>query len=309
MILKALCKRNIRLVCGRRYDPYASVSYISPSELGISEEHFSFYSGKWELSGSKYIINKKPKGIILFLHGLLDGRESYLFEIAQFVKEGYIVYAYDNTGCATSEGTQIYSFEHTLKDQKAFFNNFKEELTSYHLPIYVIGHSWGGYGALISPLAYPHVSKIISISGFTNFADFALFSVNRSENKVLKRAFKSALRSIEGKDSNIDASKVIKESKARVLYIQGKEDKTVPLEVGYKALKATFKNDEKVQLMLVEESAHSPHRDPKAEVYVNNILNKGILEINASPNLKIDVKKGLIRNEKVWKRMFDFLDE
>lgn len=311
MILKHLCKKGIRSVCAYRYDPFASIAYVTPEELGMDEERFSFKSGEWTLSGSKYAAKQKAKGIVIFFHGLFDGRESYLFEISQFVHEGYVVYAYDNTGCALSEGDQIYTFEHTAFDQRAFFSAYRKELSSYELPIIAVGHSWGGFGALIAPLACPELSKVISISGFVNFRQLAFLGVNMKPNRLLERAFSKAVKAIEGERYDIDARSVLGAWKGKALYIQGKEDKVVPLEAGYEALAKAFPPDqgEKIELMLVEGSGHAPHRDPAAEKYVNDVLNAGIMEINAPKDLRIDTSKGLVRNETVWKRIFDFLKE
>jgi pimeloyl-ACP methyl ester carboxylesterase len=69
------------------------------------KKNFSFVSGRWMLSGSRYFVGNWPyKALVVFYHGIGAGRNAYVQPICDLAKQGYLVYAFDNTGSMQSEG-------------------------------------------------------------------------------------------------------------------------------------------------------------------------------------------------------------
>lgn len=82
---------------GYKYDYY---------KKDYSRINVSFKSGENTLQGYIYG-SKNDKGLIVFAHGIGCGHEYRLSEITWFVDMGWRVFAYDGTGCCTSEGNGI----------------------------------------------------------------------------------------------------------------------------------------------------------------------------------------------------------
>lgn len=294
----------------RRYDSSALLPYWDASSFGVEEERFYFPTANgWFLSGSRYFLKgKKPKGLIVFFHGIGDGRLSYIKEICQLAKEGYIVYAYDNTGCQESQGNRIYSLDRTIVDQKYFFAWLDEDLKAQGLRRYAVGHSWGGYGAIASCQDAYKIEKAVSFAGYMLFAD-EFIGLSKGKLAIFKPLIKLIQRTFVGKNANLNAMDIFEKSHAKLLYFQGDKDSMVDPKRGYYALKKRFGDDKRVELHLLEGSMHSPFRSHAAEKYVTDLIEKGITSLHSKDNLEMDLNKATEENEEVWERVFSFLSE
>lgn len=307
LISSLLIKRSLKPVFGVRYDGNPAFPYWRSEDLGIEEKRFSFMSGKWRLRGSKYFLNgSKPKALIVFFHGLGDGRASYIKEISLLVKEGYLVYAYDNTGCMESEGDSIVSFDQTIKDQRAFFSYLDKDEDSRGLSRYAIGHSWGGFGAMMSCNPEYKIEKCVSMAGFCKTIDILISQAGKKQKAFVKRAMKNTLKSLEGKDANHSTVDEILRSSGKVLYIYGEKDKLVTKEIGFNPLYEALKNERRIEFLEVKGVGHSVFRDPESESYVSSLLKKGLGTTQAPEGLTMNLEKATKENEKVWSTIFGF---
>lgn len=306
-ITSLIIKKSLKSFFGIRYDGSPSFPYWRASDLGIEEKRFSFMSGKWRLRGSKYSSKgQKPKGLIVFFHGLGDGRASYIKEISLLVKEGYLVYAYDNTGCMESEGVSIVSFDQTVKDQRNFFKFLENDKDAKGLKRYAIGHSWGGFGAMLSCKPEYKIEKCVSMAGFCRTIDVLISQSGKKCSPYLIASLKSVLKSYEGKDANQSAVDVIQQSSAKVLYIFGENDKLVTKQMGYDQLYSAFKDDRRIEFLEVKGVGHSVFRDKDAESYVGSLLKKGLGKVDSPAGLLMDLEKATKENDKVWSTIFGF---
>ncbi len=293
-----------------RYDGSPALPYWRASDLGIDEKRFSFLSGKWVLHGSKYFLKgSKPIALVVFFHGIGDGRASYIREISALAKKGYLVYAYDYTGCMESEGPCIYGLGQAQKDEKAFFTWLDQDSESYELRRFVIGHSWGGHNALIATSPAFKVEKCVSLAGFTQLSkEYTTFI----KGKFLRKfGFLMHLVLVNQLGSSGDESvmKVLKRTKAKVLYIQGDADEMVPPEVGYKPLEKEFGLNGKIRFLIIPHRGHYIFKTAEAEQYVSEILKKGITSPNGPVGLSLDLDKGTELDSKTWDAIFDFLGQ
>lgn len=87
---------------------------------------------------------KKPKGVLIFVHGLNEHSGRYQNPINHFVKAGYTLYLLDQRGHGKSDGPRSFI---------ADFNSFLEDLDQFTklvakkeagLPLFMVGHSMGG---------------------------------------------------------------------------------------------------------------------------------------------------------------------
>lgn len=292
---------------GRRYDGFASLRYYTAEGLCLKEKRFSFRSGKWTLSGSKYFPNAAPKALVVFFHGVGAGRAAYLLEISELVKQGYLVYAYDNTGCVESQGPKIYGVGNVNKDIEAFYSWLEKDQDSYGLARFSVGHSWGGYSALLSSKSAYKVEKIVSISGFMKPSDEYVYYIRQKLFHHLKPLIHVALKLQLGRNGDYDAAKSLEKSNASVLYIQGDEDKTVTLDAGYNSIKKRFGSNRRFSFLLVQGKKHNPYMTKKAEKYLDELGSKGILSPKGDTSLMMDIKAATEEDPVVTKAIFDFL--
>ncbi len=301
----------IKKAFGRRYDGYPTLPYYHALDLGIKEERFTFKTQHgWNLSGSRYFEKEGGfAGVIVFFHGLGDGRASYIKTISLLAKAGYLVYAYDNTGCMESEGNEIYCLEHTAIDQEYFFRFLDNDPKAKGLKRFALGHSWGGYGAALSAKPEYKIEKVVDIAGFDSPLDVALGKFSKSLRPILKPFLYIAFKSISPKYGCIKSSKILKMSNSKVLYIQGDKDEDVTLEQGYKPLHAVFKNNPRFRWIIIKGRKHSVYKSKDAEDYVEKVISKGILSNKVTENIKMDIVRATNENKELWEEIFAFLAE
>lgn len=126
-----------------------------------------FMSGKNKLQGYLYGV-ENTKGLVVISHGIGGGAENYMAETLYFVDHGYQVFAYDNTGCYESEGEDCIGLPQSAIDLDAALTYIESESRFEGLPVFLYGHSWGGY-AVTAVLNYSHnVTAVASVAGFND---------------------------------------------------------------------------------------------------------------------------------------------
>lgn len=158
---------NYKLFGSRTEDP-ANPCYLTYEDYKdeLDRKEFKTYYYVREIKG--YIYQKKFlddfKGFVILSHGMFGTHVQYLMDIDFLCKNGYQVLAFDNFGCGESEGdstqglaTGVYVLENVIEDVKANGLN-------HGLPIFLYGHSWGGFSVLGAMRNYPEIKGVISRS-------------------------------------------------------------------------------------------------------------------------------------------------
>ncbi len=117
----------------------------------IERRLFSFPS-KEEMLQGYYYPARDQKGLILVAHGFHAGADDYLPMIEYFVRHRYAVVTYDVTGTYDSEGETTVGMCQSLVDIDYAIRYLKSDSAFADMPLYLVGHSWGGY-AVSSVLA------------------------------------------------------------------------------------------------------------------------------------------------------------
>lgn len=290
-----------------RCDGSPDLDYFDGAYFGVKPAPFSFQSGKWTLRGCKYCVTEKPKGVLIFFHGIGAGHTSYTNEICAFAKQGYLVYAYDNTGCMTSEGRGIGSLAQSLLDQEAFFAFLDQQEDARGLPRIAAGHSWGGFTALGALQEKYHVEKAICISGFLSLPQMLMNQVKGL--KKFEGALKKALKKDYGPYGDLDTIGLLSNTKASVLYIQGEADQMVPKAENYDVLQRLFSKKENIHLLLVEGAMHQPYWTLEANKYFVDLYREHHMTlVDFDVNARVDYDLLNHDEPKVLQAMFDFLD-
>lgn len=141
---------------------------ISYAEImdNYPREQVKFMSGQNKLTGYIYY-SERPQGLVVIAPGLSDGAEDYTSLAMAFVDLGYKVFAFDTTGSFESEGENSIGFSQAVIDLDNALGYVKSNTELKDLPLYLFGHSRGGYASAMM-CSYSHDIKAIATVGAVN---------------------------------------------------------------------------------------------------------------------------------------------
>ena len=123
--------------------------------------------GNLDLFYRGYVPIRKPKAVLLILHGLAEHSGRYMNVVDYFVPRGYAVYGFDQRGHGQSEGMRGYvqNFSYYISD----LNTFSEMVRVNHSSekIFLIGHSVGGTIAIAYCIYHQNEFDGLILSGAT----------------------------------------------------------------------------------------------------------------------------------------------
>jgi alpha-beta hydrolase superfamily lysophospholipase len=197
----------------------------------LPRERVTFPSGSNMLEGYIYGDPANDRGLVVICHGFGGWSESYMSFIARFAADGYKVFAYNSTGTAGSEGTGTMGMYQSGLDMDGALTFVESDSRFDNLPVYLLGHSWGGYG-VCAVLNYDHqVDAVVSFAGvYDGFEIFMEQAVNMVGNDayVLYPHFWAIHRLTFGGAMDISAVDGINaKPDVPVMIVQGKDDETV----------------------------------------------------------------------------------
>ncbi len=96
-----------------------------------------------------------PKAAVVIVHGLCEHYGRYDYLTARLNAQNYTVYRFDHRGHGRSGGTSAYYDDRTqiVKDTNIFVELALADCPD--IPVYMFGHSMGGYGAASYGTTYP----------------------------------------------------------------------------------------------------------------------------------------------------------
>lgn len=301
-----------------RCDDAGTAHYFSAGDFpGLQQEAFSFPSSCGHtLKGSFYHYdNPIPGRIVVFDHGFGGGHRSYMKEIEQLCRHGYLVFAYDHTGCMESGGENIGGFSQSLRDLDDCLKALKGSERCKGLDISVMGHSWGGFSTGNIAALHPEISHIVVLSGFV--------SVEMLVNQFFGGIMKGYRKAIMALDPNPDyvhfnAVKSLSGSEAKILLIYSANDPMVSKAVHFDALKAGLAHKDNVKFLLVENKGHNPNYTEDAVSYLGEfsaaLSRNGKKKLLQTPEQKMAFKNSwdwhrmTMQDETVWEEIFKTLD-
>ena len=144
-------------------DAYVEIAYPLAGS-GYGRERISFDSNGNTLRGYLYDADD-PKGLVVIAPGINSNSDSHLAEIMFFADNGYRVLAYDPTGVCQSDGGSTVGLQQSKRDLLAAIAYAKTDGRTSGLPVYLYGHSLGGY-AVAAALDEADVRAAVCVSGF-----------------------------------------------------------------------------------------------------------------------------------------------
>ena len=274
-----------------RYDGHPKLRYESADEYGCSAKKFSFYSGKNLLRGEKVYFGdlSSCKKALVFFHGAGGGHTAYEKEIAYFARHGYLVYAYDNTGCMDSEGRVVGDLAQSVSDAKAFFDYLKEDRDIKGMPLYALGHSWGGLATIYCLKEEVPVKKCVSLAGIADLA--TIYGFVAKMPGWLQKPIRRGIRRCFGKDAAYPLE-LLANAKKPFKYYYGNKDRLMIDSGTTKKICEISKQNPNVSYVELKERGHNCYWSVQSEDYFFDLkTNKNYLDLSCDPSIHFDMSK------------------
>lgn len=299
-----------------RCDDTGTAHYFSAADFpGLQAEPFAFRSGVGHtLQGYFYHYGDPIAGrIVVFDHGFGGGHRSYMKEIELLCRHGYLVFAYDHTGCMQSGGENIRGFSQSLRDLDDCLKALKSTDRCKDLDISVMGHSWGGFSTANICAQHPDVSHIVVLSGFVSVE----LLVNQFFSGIMK-GYRKAIMALDPNPNymSFNAVESLSGSKAHILLVYSASDPMVSKTAQFDTLKAGLSHKDNVKFLLVENKGHNPNYTEDAVAYLGQYsadIGKKKKSLTTEEAKKAyrdswDWERMTAQDNAVWEEIFNTLD-
>lgn len=288
---------------GMRVDTNSSATSYTFSDFpNLNMEEISFTSNKKQtLRGYIYSTNsinkdyKKSKGLIVFSHGYLGTHINYLNQISYFAENGYTVLGFDNTGSGMSDGDNLIGLAQSPLDLNAALKFVSSNNKINTLPIFLYGHSWGGYAVCAVLNYHPNVKAVVSRSGFNNSRDMLVEYGSRLYGNAISLLSPYVYlyeKAYFGEAVDLNGIKGINNSEAPILLLHSQDDPVISVSNSLYIHKDEYTHPERITAILYQDKGHD------------------VVQSNASINYTgTDKEKINELDETVMKQILDFYDK
>lgn len=290
----------MKMAFNHRGDGTPRLRYLQAEDFpGLVADPIKFEGNKKQvLRGYLYYYARfiSFKELVIFAHGIGAGHTAYTTEIERLAREGFLVLAFDYTGCAMSGGTAMKSLIQPIVDIDYALRYIESRPDIKELKRYVVGHSWGAYAALCSLLIKKgRVDKVVSISGFVSSSKAVV--ANRPLLNIIYPFIYMYGYWRYGRYATYNGKKAVCKSKKPILLIHGEIDSVMKPKASIDVLAKAAKKRETVEIIRVEGRGHLPYLTKRAEEYLHKVqIDKGVIKSKA-PVADYDVDYKLITEE------------
>lgn len=290
---------------GYDYDKYDSERYLvyGDVESEYPRTRMQFKSGENTLSAYLYG-EEASKGVVVVAPGHTDSNDIKLYEIMYFVDSGYSVVCFDYTGYYTSEGKALGGYAQAVFDLDALLCFIEDDESLAGKPLFLFGHSLGGY-AVAAVLEKDHdIQAVVSASGFDTPEEQWQYSIERYTGVFypIIKPFNSLFIDIKyGDDKALSAVGGINSTEIPVLVMSAEYDSF------YGGCSRIYEKRDEITnpncvFMLMKEENHNGHYD--------YFLTDAALEYQRSdPTAEVDKALYMEHDEEVMQMIVDFFDE
>lgn len=304
-----------------RCDDMGVAYYFSAEDFdGLKAESYPFVSAAGNrLQGYLYsYADPAQNRLIVFDHGLGGGHRSYMREIEMLCRRGWLVLAYDHTGCMESEGEGTNGLAQSLSDLNDCIEAIKADARFAGYDISVMGHSWGGFASLNICALHPEVSHVVVMSGFVS-VEKMVDSFFGGMLKGFRKPVMEMEREANPRFAEFNAIESLGRTDAKVLLIYSDNDPMCRREIHYDALKGALCGRENISFLLENNKGHNPNYTQNAVAllgaYTAELAKKTKKKQLSTPEQKkqfvasFDWKGMTEQDENVWERIFALLEE
>lgn len=302
-----------------RNDNKSGVRYFSPEDFpGLKFYPYAFRSQAGHvLNGGFYCYDAPiPGRLLVFDHGMGNGHRAYMKELERLAAGGFLVFAYDHTGCMSSGGENIGGFSQSLADLDDCLQALKAEPALARRSICVMGHSWGGFSTMNIPAFHQEITHVVAMSGFI------------SPKQILRQAMGGVLalyretilnreRRTNPRYADCSALDSLSQTSARVLLIYSDDDRTVSRKLHHDVLRQTLEGKENITFLLLSGKDHNPTYTQDAVRYKNAFFSQlkarekeGTLDTPARQEAFMDGydwQRMTVQDEAVWQTILRHL--
>lgn len=320
MILERQIMNMYRGMAFTRCDGDGTAYYFSADDFaGLHKESYPFLSSRgYTLQGYLYYYDNPIRDrLIVFEHGLGGGHRSYMKEIGRLCGHGFLVLAYDHTGCMESEGDHPNGMAQSLCDLNDCINTLKKDERFATADISVMGHSWGAFSSMNIPALHPDISHIVAISGFVS-VELLVHSFFGGIMKGYRKPIMQLEQSVNPDFVGYNAVESLSKTNAKVLLLYSDNDRICRKKAQYDTLKAGLGDRENIQLVLVSGKGHNPNYTEDAVRYLGEYVSKRAKMIKKKQLQTEEQKKNFLaswdwdrmtaQDDAVWKVIFYCLD-
>ncbi|MBP5654301.1 MAG: restriction endonuclease [Clostridiales bacterium] len=260
-----------RFMFGKRYDPDDEVLYSAEDFEGLSCVRKDLTGNRGQnLAGYLYYgseydsedirsIPQHYKGIVIFAHGLGASQAAYVQIYDYLVDRDLLVFAYDATGTATSEGSSIRGFPQGTEDMNSAIDFVYDNITGRDYPVATAGHSAGAFAACSVLGLHPEVRAVLCIAGFNSSPDYIAALARPYAGPAIEPQ-KPLISFYEyflfGNTIYYTAQKGFESSDAKIMAVYSDTDKTVPASGGIDIWKRSSLPEDKILYYPVTGRAH-----------------------------------------------------
>lgn len=295
ILIYLLVKKMHNMAFNHRYDKTMFHFFTHRDFKGLNIEPFEFESNNQNiLRGNIYYYERENYiGVAVVSHGLGCGHLQYTYEIEHLASLGFKVVAYDNTGCATSDGEAIHGLPQGIIDLKNCLSYIRkrDDLKRYKKCLF--GHSWGGY-SVINTLPFlkekDNVECAVTMGAPFSSTDVFVETLS-SYSKVFKftRGFIAKIeKELFGDISKMNTLASLSNVDVDVLLIHGTKDHVVNYESNFKFVMENLEKDN-VHYLTVDNKRHRPNISDDATAY-DETVSKSIEELNKNKASKEELK-------------------
>lgn len=211
------------------YDLKPGINNIKRIDSKIKYDDVEFYSGGVKLRG-RYFKSSFSKGVVICAHGIHAGGDDLLPFALYFFKHHFSVLLFNYKGTYDSEGDSTVGMCESIVDLDAAINYVKTDPLFDHQPIYLFGHSWGGYAVCSALCLHKDIKAVAEVSGLNDGYTMILEKGEEYAGKLadLPKPFLNYYQKYLFKDYvNCNATLGINSSNTKVLIAHGVEDKVI----------------------------------------------------------------------------------
>jgi len=284
-------------------------------------QEVEFPSGELNLKGWIYGAENTDR-LLVFAHGISSGHEAYVNQLLWFADHGWCVFAYDAAGSGDSPGDSTKGLVQSAIDLDSALTYVEQDPALGKMPVYLLGHSWGGY-AVGAVLNFDHnIRAAVSLSGYADPKEMLRRGTELAVGKAGAYAFYPfALiyhKLTFGSLSGLNAVDGINKANIPFLAMHGESDAFVGYDLGIISQKDRITNPQAEYLPITGEYSHHNdyfhseecNREVAARITDNSLTQEQKLGL-FSENYASDADKALFRavNEPLLESIEAFYDK
>ena len=260
-------------ISGKSYEPL--MLRVEDYE-GLKCTEYAFASDKGQmLAGYLYSNGENQHGIVIIAHGFGGGGHNSYMDVADyFARNGYYVFAYDATAMDKSEGEGLGGVPQGVIDLDHAISFVESNEDIPDLPIFLFGHSWGGYCVSAVLTYHPEVKAVIECCGFNSSPDMFESGGKDQAGGVIyaMRPFIALHERFKfGEYATNTAMKGFDSTDASVLVVHSADDGVIGIEYGLDKYYEKYKDNPRFSFMRFEDRGHNDIFMNQDDTYLDEI--------------------------------------